>query len=141
MCPSLMSVQMAGRPRRQGGDPRRLFSATARLTGPTGLTETVELLVDPRALLLTVPKVLAERLELRLGRSVAVRTAGGRQEIWPVAEVRLSLRRREVTTSCFLALGRRARLGSVALDSLLLAVDPVRKRLVSVPGKVFGAVG
>src|SRR2546426_5786416 len=71
-----------------------------------------------------------------LFRSQAVQTAGGRKEAWPVAEVRLIVDGREVTTPCFIAPGGPALLGAVALESLFLAADPVGKRLIPVEGFV-----
>ena len=113
-----------------------LFHVTARLAGPTGRTATLDLLVDTGATLLVVPRSLADQLELAPLRSQAVQTAGGRREVWPVAEVRLLLDGREVTTPCFIAPGGTALLGAVALESLFLAPDPVAKRLVPVEGFV-----
>ena len=113
-----------------------LFHVTARLVGPTGRTATLDLLVDTGATLLVVPRSLADRLELATLRSQAVQTAGGRREVWPVAEVRLGIGEREVTTPCFIAPGGPALLGAVALESLFLAADPVAKRLVPVEGFV-----
>jgi predicted aspartyl protease len=101
---------------------------TARLTGPTGLSETLQLLVDAGATFLVVPRELAERLELRSARACPIQTAGGRDEVWPLAEVRLAL--------ALIAPGGPALLGAVALESLLLAVDPVARRLVPVKGFV-----
>jgi predicted aspartyl protease len=113
-----------------------LFRATGRLAGPEGRTEQVELLVDTGVTLLVVPRPLAERLGLRPERSQPVVIAGGQKDEWPVAEVRLAVGGREVTTPCFIAPGGPALLGAVALESLFLAVDPVAKRLVPVEGFV-----
>ncbi len=113
-----------------------LFRVTARLTGPTGRTANVDLLVDTGATLLVVPRSLADQLELETLRSQPVQTAGGRKEAWPLAEVRLVVDGREVTTPCFIAPGGPALLGAVALESLFLAADPVAKRLVPVEGFV-----
>lgn len=113
-----------------------LFRVTGQLTGPTGRTEQVELLVDTGATLLAVPRSLAERLELVATRSQPVVIAGGQRDVWPVAEVRLALDGQEVTTPCFIAPGGPVLLGAVALESLFLAVDPVAKRLVPVEGFV-----
>src|SRR5712691_3758207 len=112
-----------------------LFRVTARLTGPTGRTATVDLLVDTGASLLVVPRPLADQLELATLRSQPVQTAG-RKEVWPVAAVRLVIDGREVTTPCFIAPGSPPLLGAVALESLFLAADPVAKRLVPVEGFV-----
>lgn len=62
--------------------------------------------------------------------------AGGRRDVWPVAEVRVNLDGQEVTTPCFIAPAGPPLLGAVALESLFLAVDPVAKRLVPVEGFV-----
>ena len=113
-----------------------LFRVSARLTGPTGRTETVEVLVDTGATFLVVPRALAERLELRPTRTCPIQVAGGRDEVWPLAEVRLTLDGHEVTTPCLIAPEGPALLGAVALESLLLAADPVARRLVPVRGFV-----
>ncbi len=113
-----------------------LFHVSGRLTGPTGHSETVDLLVDTGATFLVVPRPLAEQLDLRTLRMCPIQTAGGRDESWPLAEVRLALDGTEVTTQCLIAEGGPALLGAVALESLLLGVDPVAKRLVPVKGFV-----
>jgi predicted aspartyl protease len=113
-----------------------LFSVAARLTGPTGRSEHVELLVDTGATFLVVPRALAERLELRPTRSCPLQIAGGREETWPLAEARLTLDGTEVTTPCLIGPEGPPLLGAVALESLLLAVDPIAKRLVPVKGFV-----
>lgn len=113
-----------------------LFYVPARLTGPTGRSEEIELLVDTGATFLVVPRTLADRLELRPTRVCPIETAGGREETWPLSEIRLTLDGDEVTTRCLIAPGGPALLGAVALESLLLAVDPVAKRLVPVKGFV-----
>lgn len=113
-----------------------LFHITARLSGPSGRSESVELLVDTGATFLVVPRALADRLELLPSRSCPIQIAGGREETWPLAEVRLVLDGDEVTTRCLIAPDGPALLGAVALESLLLAVDPIAKRLVPVKGFV-----
>lgn len=117
----------------------RLFRVPGRLTGPTGQSEEVELLVDTGATLLVVPEDLAGRLRLVSRRSHQVVIAGGRREVRPVAEVQLTLNGQEVTTPCFISPAGPPLLGAVALESLFLAVDPVAKRLVSVEGFVGAA--
>ena len=113
-----------------------LFHVSGRLTGPSGRSEVVDLLVDTGATLLVVPKVLADRLNLTPTRTHAVQIAGGQEEVWPISEVRLALDGQEVTTPCFIAPGGPALLGAVALESLFLSVDPVGKRLTPVKGFV-----
>lgn len=113
-----------------------VFHVPARLVGPTGRSEALDLLVDTGATLLVVPRPLADRLELRILRTQAIELAGGREDVWPISEVRLQLDGQEVTTPCFVAPGGPALLGAVALESLFLAADPVAKRLVPVKGFV-----
>jgi predicted aspartyl protease len=113
-----------------------LFHVPVRLTGPTARSETVEALVDTGATFLVVPRALADRLELRPSRACPIQIAGGRDEVWPLAEVRLALDAVEVTTPCLIAPDGPALLGAVALESLLLAPDPVARRLVPVRGFV-----
>lgn len=114
----------------------RLFHVKAHLTGPTGHIEEVELLVDTGATLSVVPHALAERLDLKPSRSQSVVIAGGRRDVWPIAEARLALNGAEITTPCFIAPDGPPLLGAVALESLFLAVDPVAKRLIPVDGFV-----
>src|SRR5438093_12851887 len=92
-----------------------LFRVAARLTGPTGRTATVDLLVDTGATLLVVPRALADQLELTTLRAQAVQTAGGRKEAWPVAEGRLVVDGREVNTPGLFPTGGSAMLGARTL--------------------------
>ncbi len=113
-----------------------LFHVPATLTGPTGRSKDLQLLVDTGATFLVIPRVLADRLDLRPTRTCLLQIAGGREETWPLAEVRVAIDDVEVTTPCVIAPEGPALLGAVVLESLLLAVDPVAKRLVPVKGFV-----
>lgn len=113
-----------------------LFHVKGSLTGPTGYKEETEFLVDTGATLLVVPQPMAQRLGLTPTRSQRIVIAGGQREIWPVAEVRLTLDGQETTTPCLIAPAGPPLLGAVALESLFLAVDPVAKRLIPVEGFV-----
>ncbi len=108
------------------------FSVSVRLTGPTGRSEEVGLLVDTGAFHLVLPRELAERLELVATRWRRVRTAGGETATWPLAEVRLTVGDDELPTLCLIAASGPGLLGSVALEGLLLGVDPLNKRLVPI---------
>ena len=112
------------------------FHVAARLTGPTGHSEEAELLVDTGATIVVLPRSFADRLGLVVERTQLVVIAGGTRATWPVAEVRVAIGDRAVTTPCFIALEGPALLGAVALESLFLAVDPVRRRLVPTEGFV-----
>jgi predicted aspartyl protease len=107
---------------------------SAHLTGPTGITESVDLLVDTGATFLAVPRAVADRLGLEPARIVSIQVAGGTKARWPLADVRLSLGDDEVVTPCLIVPEGTALLGAVALETLLLAVDLVAKRLVPTDG-------
>ncbi len=113
----------------------RMVRVTGRLSGPTGRSEDVELVVDTGATFLVVPRALADRLGLVPRRTRPI-TVGRQRNMWPAAEVRLSINGDEVTTPCFVAPEGPALLGAVAFESLLLGVDPVAKRLIPVEGFV-----
>lgn len=118
-----------------------IFHVRGSLTGPTGHSEEVELLVDTGATLLVVPRTLADRLGLIATRSQRIVIAGGQRDTWPVAEVGLTLDGQKTTTPCFIAPAGPPLLGAVALESLFLAADPVAKRLVPVEGFVGSLCG
>ena len=109
-----------------------MFNVDGILTGPTGRSEPLSLLVDTGAIFLVLTRAIADRLDLRSVRSCAVEIAGGHEVQWPLAQVRLRLGEHEVTTPCLICADGPVRLGAVALESLLLAVDPVHQRLVPV---------
>ncbi|HEY7519408.1 MAG TPA: aspartyl protease family protein [Methylomirabilota bacterium] len=114
-----------------------LFRVVGKITGEGERTEDVDLLVDTGATYLTLPADVARRLGLRTLRDQPIVTAGGRRDVWPVAEVRIAVEGREAPTVCFIAPEGPALLGAVALESLSLGVDPVARRLVPVDGFVL----
>jgi len=106
---------------------------TARLLGPLG-SELVEFIADTGATFIVLPRPIADRLGLIALRDDPVRLAGGARVTYPRAEVRLELDGQTITTPCWIAPGGEALLGVVALESLLLQVDPVGRRLVPTEG-------
>jgi len=117
------------------------FSVGVTLTGPAGVRETLPLLVDTGATFVVVPQPVAARLGLTPVRAVPVQLGGGQRVELPVAEVRVTVEGLSVTTPCFISPDGLALLGAVALESLLLAADPVGKRLVPTEGIVAAGAG
>jgi clan AA aspartic protease len=117
-----------------------LFTLSVTLTGPTGQREDLAVLVDTGATFVVIPEAVAERLKIQPSRTVPLQMAGGRNDEWPLAEVRITVNDLETTTPCLISPGGPALLGAVALESLLLGVDPVAKRLVPVRAFVGSAV-
>lgn len=108
-----------------------LFAVRTTLIGPTGLTEDLDLLVDTGATFSVIPTAVANRLGLRVRRLQPVLIAGGRRDVWPLAEVRMAVEgRADVPTLCFITDAGPMLLGAMTLESLCLAVDPVGRRLV-----------
>ena len=106
------------------------FNVRASLTGPTGLSESIDLLVDTGATFIVLPRAVAMRLDLQPRRVCRVDVAGGRQEEWPMADVRIVIAGIGAPTPCLISDAGVPLLGAVALESLLLVVDPVGKRLI-----------
>jgi predicted aspartyl protease len=117
------------------------FYVRALLTGPTGASEDLDFLVDTGATFLAVPRFLAERLALVPTRTVSIQIAGGMRQRWPIAEVRLTLGDDTVVTPCLILPDGAPLLGAVALETLLLAVDPVARRLVPTDGLAMATRG
>jgi predicted aspartyl protease len=108
-----------------------LFAVRATLIGPTGLTEDLDLLVDTGATFSLIPTAVAARLGLRIRRQQAVLIAGGHEDVWPVAEVRMAVEGRDdVSTLCFVTDEGPMLLGALTLEACCLAVDPLRRRLI-----------
>ena len=107
------------------------FAVRATLIGPTGLTEDLDLLVDTGATFSVIPTAVANRLGLRVRRQQPVLIAGGRRDVWPVAEIRMAVGGRDdIPTLCFITDEGPILLGATILESLCVAVDPVARRLV-----------
>lgn len=90
------------------------------------------MLVDTGSSLVVLPRVLADRLELRPTRVQRVRIGGSRVAVWPIAEVRIALDGDAIVTHCFITDDGRPILGAQALEAMFLGVDPVGQRLVPV---------
>ena len=110
---------------------------TARVSGPFG-SELVEFVAHTGATLTVLPRGIADRLGLIPLRDDPVRLAGGARVTYPRAEIRLELDGQVITTPCWVAPGGDPLLGLVALESVLLVVDPIQQRLVPTEGLAGG---
>ena len=111
------------------------FSVPVRLEGPTGHTIEVEALVDTGATHSLLPGHLLARLGVQRIERVAFHLADESTVDYDVGEIRFRLDGRERTTSViFGPEGASPLLGATTLELFNLAVDPVSRQLVSVPG-------
>jgi clan AA aspartic protease len=92
---------------------------------------TLPLLVDTGATYTTLPGEVAESLGLEPVDTRRVRLGDGREEHWPLGEIRARVDERECPSVCFIGpRGGPALLGAVTLEELALDVDATGKRLV-----------
>ena len=109
-----------------------VFSHPVELIGADGVaTRTIEAIVDTGASYLTAPQSLLRELGIVAEERVPLRLADGRRVERDLGEVRIRLLGRQATTSVVFAIGTDPiLLGSHALESVRLAVDPWGQRLV-----------
>jgi len=97
--------------------------------------EKMEALVDTGATFTVVPANLLQRLGVAVQRRAKFRLADGTVMERNIGETKIRLDSQEVTTTVvFGEEGEPSLLGVVTLETALLAVDPVRKRLIPVEG-------
>lgn len=107
--------------------------AIARATA--GPFEEIEALVDTGATYTCIPHPILERLGIVAEEQRPFVFADGRTVEYPIAPIRVRLDGRTRFTICvFGDEGTQPLLGAVTLEEFGLAVDPVAKRLVPVPG-------
>ena len=97
--------------------------------------ETLEALVDTGATYLVVPRKVLDSLEVEVTEGRPFELSDGREAQFDLGASMLRLEGRDhPVLTVFGDEETRALLGSVALETFGLAVDPVNQRLVSVPG-------
>ena len=102
----------------------------ASLTAP-GRTEDISLLVDTRATLSWIPRVILERLGVAVLSRLPFALADGRTLERDISAVLLTVDGRKAPVEvAFGELGEEAVLGATALEGLGFMVDPVAKKLV-----------
>ena len=104
-----------------------VFTVEVRLQGPRGAVS-VAMTVDSGAMFSKVSPALARQLGLVAVAKDRFELADGRIQIRPIAEARIRVNGREAPTLVVITNGRPL-LGALALESLRLGIDPVRKRL------------
>src|SRR3989442_1337792 len=110
----------------------------SRLAG--GRFAPVEALVDTGATYTSIPRDVLEGLGVVPEEEWPFVLADGRQVGYPVAWITIEMRdRAQPTIVVFGDPGSEPILGVVTLEEFRLAVDPVNRRLVSVPGRLKSA--
>ena len=96
---------------------------------------TVEALVDTGASYLVLPRSVLDSLDIGSTERRPFELADGRQVQFDVGDAMLRLEGREhPVLTVFGEEGTRALLGAVPLETFGLQVDPIKRRLVPVPG-------
>lgn len=111
------------------------FAHPLTLIAASGERRTVEALVDTGATFTSVPGNILRELGVEPRREVRLRLADGRSHAQQLGRVLIQLDGvEEVTFVVFGDPESPATIGAVTLETLLLGVDPVTKRLVPVEG-------
>src|SRR3972149_10196582 len=112
------------------------FKVAVEVGAPTGERfERFEALVDTGSTYSVFPASVLRRLGVQPHRRSTFELADGSQTEWELGRTWLRLDgRQEMSLVVFGAEGVEPMLGAVALEGVLLAPDPVRKRLVPVRG-------
>lgn len=112
------------------------FDVSVGIGDPQGQRfETIEALVDTGSTYLTAPRPLLDSLGVSPIEARPFTLGDGRTVDYDVGIVSLRIDSRTLPVlAVFGEPGSRALLGAVALETFGLAADPVRRRLVPVPG-------
>ncbi len=112
-----------------------IFSVPIQIVGPTGRTVEVEAIVDTGATRTLVPRTILVGLGVEPLEQISFQLADDRIQEYYVGEARVRIDGRERTTVViFGPEGIESLLGATTLELFNLAVDPVRQRLLPVPG-------
>jgi predicted aspartyl protease len=119
-----------------------LFKHDVQVFGPAGdALETLSLWVDSGSSYTWIPERLLGRLDLQPDEERDFILANGSRQRRRVAQVRISLGGPPFYTYCaFAREGEELLLGAIALEEAGLAIDPVRRRLVSAAGYALTAL-
>ena len=121
--------------RERSGERMGTFTHTITLVSDSGLTETVEALVDTGATFSAVPAEVLERLGVISHREVRLRLANGQLQDQRIGRLLAQIDGMQEGIICvFGQPGSPAVIGAHTLEAFLLGVDPVEQRLVPVDG-------
>ena len=111
-----------------------IFTYLFEVGDPNGQRfETVEAMVDTGSTFTVLPSAQLERLGVTVQRRLSFEIADGSELELDVGETLIRLGGQTITTTVVFAQeGTPSLLGAVALETVLLAVDPVRQTLVPV---------
>lgn len=99
--------------------------------GAAGSSESIQVLADTGATLTLLPREVLSRLGIKPAGTAQGSFANGQKGVREIGEARLRVEGHELTTRVMFGEASDARLlGLVVLESLGLAVDPARRRLV-----------
>ena len=112
------------------------FKVDVEIGDPAGQRfERLEALVDTGSTYSMFPAEILRRLGVEPHRTSTFELADGSQREWPIGRTWLRLDgRRELSLVVFGDEDSEPLLGAVALEEFLLAPDPMRRRLVPIPG-------
>jgi predicted aspartyl protease len=107
------------------------FFQPIRLIAASGVSQTLEALVDTGAMFTVIPRPILEHLGVRPFRTMPVRFANGQVEEWPLGQVEAELAGARMPILClFGSSDAPPIIGAHALEAFLLAVDPIEEKLV-----------
>jgi clan AA aspartic protease len=101
----------------------------------------LEALVDTGATYTCVPREVLEELGITPEEAWPFVLADGRETTYPIATIRVRLgQRTRHTIAVFGERGTEALIGAVTLEEFGLAVDPLHRRLIPIPGLLKASV-
>ena len=111
------------------------FTVHATISHPNepSRRQELSLLVDTGAAYTVIPQPILEALGVRASGKRAVTLANGREEVWDLTYVVISLAGEQAPTPCLMAPhDGRTLLGAITLEQFGLGVDPLGKTLIPV---------
>lgn len=116
------------------------FSYTIEVGDPQGQRfETIDALVDTGASYTTLPRSLLHRLGVRPFTRRQFRVADERMVEYEIGQTWIRLNGEAMTRLVVFSEGDQAILGADTLEGFGLAVDPIGRRLIPVPGLLMAA--